>query len=107
MKFKFAPKGDYLPQQIITINGVEWMVESVSHTRRSLFASTPFRGYKDMPKFERIQAILTDESSIAEVVAMPTCKYCARDLDDDQNQGVCDSDDCLRFDEPSIEGITR
>lgn len=105
MKFKFAPKGDYLPQQIITINGVEWMVESVSHTRRSLFASTPFMGYKDMPKFERIQVILADEPSIAEAVAMPTCKYCARDLDDDQD--VCDSDDCLRFDEPSIEGITR
>ena len=64
MKFKFAPKGDYLPQQIITINGVEWMVESVSHTGRSLFACTPSIGGKDMPKFERIQVTLTDEPSI-------------------------------------------
>lgn len=67
MKFKFAPKGDYRPQQVIKVNGQEWTVESVSHTGKDLLATTPFKGYKNMPKFERILVILTDEPPIVEV----------------------------------------
>lgn len=62
MKFKFAPKGDYRPQQIITIAGVEYMVESVAHTGRSLIAVT-----HKAARFERINVILTDEPPIEEV----------------------------------------
>ncbi len=63
MKFKFAPKGDYHPQQPITINGEPWVVESVYHTGRNLIAHTP----DDAPKFERILVILTDAKPIKEM----------------------------------------
>ena len=64
MKFKFAPKGDYHPQQIITIAGEHFMVAEVAHTGRSLTAVT----YK-ANKHERVLVILTDAPPIKEITA--------------------------------------
>jgi len=70
MKFKFAPKGDYHPQQIIKIAGQEYMVTAVAHTGTKLEATTYFRkGYKGVRKMERILVILTDEPNIEEIRA--------------------------------------
>jgi len=69
VKFKFTPRGEYHPQQIIQIAGKDWMVESVAHTGRSLTAITPFKGYKNMAKFERILVVLTDSPPIEEIRA--------------------------------------
>jgi len=65
MKFKFAPKGDYHPQQPIKINGEPWVVEAVAHTGRNLIARTP----DDAPRFERILVVLTDAKPIEEIRA--------------------------------------
>jgi len=56
MKFKFAPKGDYHPQQV---------VEAVAHTGRNLIARTP----DGAPRFERILVVLTDAKPIEEIRA--------------------------------------
>ena len=70
MKFKFAPKGDYHPQQIIKIGGQTYTVESVAHTGTKLEATTYFRkGYKGVRRYERILVVLTDEPPIAEVTS--------------------------------------
>jgi len=70
VKFKFAPKGDYRPQQIIEIGGQEYMVHSVAHTGTELEATTYFRkGYKGVRRMERILVILTDEPNIEEIRA--------------------------------------
>jgi len=70
VKFKFAPKGDYHPQQIIKIGGQEYMVHSVAHTGTKLEATTHFRkGYKGVRRMERILVILTDEPNIEEIRA--------------------------------------
>ena len=81
MKFKFAPKGDYKLGQPIFIGGVEYTVETMELTGRQLTATTPFRGYKNMPKFERIVVILTDEPPIVEIKPPPG--YTADELDRD------------------------
>jgi len=69
MKFKFAPKGDYHPGQTIVIEGKPWTIDSVSHTGRNLEVTTPFNGYTNMPKFERMLVILTDAKPIVEIPA--------------------------------------
>jgi len=70
VKFKFAPKGDYHPQQIIEIGGQEYMVAAVAHTGTKLEATTHFRkGYKGVRRMERILVILTDEPNIEEIRA--------------------------------------
>lgn len=61
MKFKFAPKGDYRPRQLITIAGVEYMVIEVAHTGRSLIAKTT------ASPFTHVNVILTDAKPIEEV----------------------------------------
>jgi hypothetical protein len=63
MKFKFAPKGDYRPQQLITIAGVEYVVIEVAHTGRSLIAKTT------ASPVTHINVILTDAKPIEEIPA--------------------------------------
>jgi hypothetical protein len=65
MKFKFAPKGEYRPQQLITIAGVEYVVIEVAHTGRSLIAKTT------AAPITHINVILTDAKPIEEIPAQP------------------------------------
>ena len=74
MKFKFAPKGDYRPQQLITIEGDEYMVEAVYHTGNLI-------AVKQAPGFERITVVVTDEPPIEEIKPPPG--YTADELDRD------------------------
>ena len=70
MKWKFAPKGDYHPQQVINIYGQTYMVESVAHTGTKLEATTySCKGYKGVRRYERILVVLTDEPPITEVTS--------------------------------------
>ena len=65
MKFKFAPKGDYHPRQIITIAGIEYVVIEVAHTDRSLIAKTT------AAPITHINVILTDAKPIVEIPVQP------------------------------------
>jgi hypothetical protein len=74
MKFKFAPKGEYRPRQLINIAGVEYMVTSVAHTGRSLEAKTT------ASPFTRINVILTDAKPIEEVPVAAAVKGASDEL---------------------------
>ena len=81
MKFKFAPKGEYRLQQLITIAGVEYVVIEVAHTGRSLIAKTT------ASPITHIKVILTDAKPIEEIPVPRGYTPDELDRDNPYNQG--------------------
>lgn len=67
MKFKFAPKGDYKPEQLIEIAGSSYRIESVERSGKNLIAV-------GITRPERILVVLTDEQPIQEITSESTAE---------------------------------